>query len=136
MKERIEDVPLLVDYFIDRFKNKRRKTVEGAEYKVLQLLQKYNYPGNIRELENAIEHAFVMCNEGMIKVEHLPQKIVKAVKYSKETLPDGRQTGQSEKAIILEALQRNNGNKSRSAKELGIDRTTLWRKLKRFNIQL
>jgi len=136
LKDRIEDVPLLVDYFIDQFKKKRRKSVKGIEDKVLQILKKYDYPGNVRELENAMEHAFVMCNDGKITVEHLPRKIVNAVKDNKNHVLYGKHPEESEKAIIIEAIDRNKGNKSRAAEELGINRTTLWRKIKRFNIQI
>jgi len=136
LKSRIEDVPLLVDHFIKRFQKKREKTIEGISNEALQMLRKYDYPGNVRELENAIEHAFVMCNSTKIELEHLPRKILRAV-YEKESCPHcGKYPRESEQAIICETLERNNGNRTRAAQELGIDRSTLWRKIKKYNIEL
>jgi len=136
LKDRIEDVPLLVEHFIKLFKKKRRKSIDGVSDEVLQMLRNYDYPGNVRELENAIEHAIVMCNSGKIGIDHLPRKIVEDVRDGREHVPFGTHTQESEKAIISETLQRNNGQKARTAKELGFDRTTLWRKMKKYNIQL
>jgi len=136
LKDRIVDVPLLVEHFIKRFQKKRGKSIGGISDKALQLLRKYAYPGNVRELENAIEHAFVMCNSEIIEIEHLPRKIVQAVEDKNGCPHCGKYPHESEQAIIYEALQRNNKNKSRTAKELGIDRTTLWRKIKKYNIEL
>jgi transcriptional regulator with PAS, ATPase and Fis domain len=114
---------------------KRRKTIEGVSDQVLQILRKYDYPGNVRELENAIEHAFVMCNTDKIGIEHLPGKIVDEVNNGKNRIQFGENAEESEKAVISETLQRNKGHKARTAKELGFDRTTLWRKMKKHNIQ-
>ncbi len=136
LKDRIADVPLLVDHFMKRFQKKRRRTLNGISDEALQLLRKYNYPGNVRELENAIEHAFVMCNTGVIEIEHLPRKIARYVNENESCPHCGNYPKDSEEAIICETLDRNKGNKSRSARELGIDRTTLWRKIKRYNIAL
>ncbi len=136
LKDRIEDVPLLVDHFINRFQKKREKTIEGISDNALQLLRKYNFPGNVRELENAIEHAFVMCNTTKIEEEHLPRKIARVV-HNQEGCPHcGIYPKESEQAIICEALDRNNRNRTRAAKELGIDRSTLWRKIKKYNIEM
>ncbi len=132
--ERMEDVPLLTDYFINRLQKKRGKTIEGISDEAIQILRKYKYPGNVRELENAIEHAIVMCNTGKIELEHLPQKIVQKVKDNDSCPHCGKYPRESEEAIICETLERNNGNRTRSAKELGMDRTTLWRKIKRYNM--
>jgi len=136
LKDRIEDVPLLVEHFIKLLMKKRRKTIEGVNDEVLQILRKYDYPGNVRELENAIEHAFVMCNTNNIGIDHLPGKIVDEVHKGKNRIQFGEHHEESEKAVISETLQRNKGHKARTAKELGFDRTTLWRKMKKYDIQI
>jgi PAS domain S-box-containing protein len=127
--ERLEDLPLLIDHFIQRLRRKRGKAIEGVSPEVLQRLRGYSFPGNIRELENAMEHAFVLCNEHTLQVAHLPEHIREATEHSSRRLP-----ADSEEAIIRQALARNNGNKAKAARDLGIDRTTLWRKMRRLRV--
>jgi len=136
LKERLEDLPLLIDYFIQKFSQKRGKAIQGVSPQVLQLLRKHDFHGNVRELENIIEHAFVLCHGEMIEVYHLPPKVVQAVS-EKESEPNGKNlAGKSEEAIIREALLRHLGNREKTAQELGMHRTTLWRKIKRYNITI
>jgi len=134
LKDRPEDLPLLVDHFIQNFSKKRGKAIQRVSPAVLQLLRKYDFPGNVRELENIIEHAFVLCHEETIEVYHLPPKLVQAV-TEKETDNGNHLTQKSEKAVIREALVRHLGNREKTARELGMHRTTLWRKLKKYNIE-
>ena len=102
----------------------------------LKILVDYNYPGNIRELENIIEHAFVLCKNSLILPQHLPDDIFP----STFRFQNGRLTSQhktlkeGEKEMIIEALNRNNWNQVKAAGELGINKTTLWRKLKKYNM--
>lgn len=131
LKERIEDLPLLIEHFVERLRKKRKKPIKGVSHEVLQRLRSYDFPGNIRELENAIEHAFVLCEGETIELEHLPERILKDTQSNgKRISPD------SEEGVILETLRRHNGNKSRAAEELRMDRSTLWRKIKKFNIPI
>jgi len=123
LSDRIEDLPVLIDYFIGRLRDKRLKDIQGVSDDVLQLLRQYDFPGNIRELENAIEHAFVLSSGDMIHVEDLPERIQTASNNNGHRLP-----ANSEKAVILEALERHDWNKTHAARELGMDRSTLWRK--------
>ena len=134
LKDRPEDLPLLVDHFIQNFSKKRGKAIQRVSPAVLQLLRKYDFPGNVRELENIIEHAFVLCHEETIEVYHLPPKLVQAV-TEKETDNGNHLTQKSEKAVIRESLVRHLGNREKTARELGMHRTTLWRKLKKYNIE-
>jgi PAS domain S-box-containing protein len=130
LRERPEDIPLLVDHFVARFREKRGKSISGVSRDVLSLLRTYGFPGNVRELENAIEHAFVICRGETIERDHLPQKIASWVR-----VPNG--TGlreQSERAVIREALARNRGNRQATARELGVHRSTLWRKLRQYGL--
>lgn len=130
LSARIEDLPVLIDYFIGRLRDKRLKDIQGVSDDVLQLLRRYDFPGNIRELENAIEHAFVLSSSDTIQVEDLPERIQNATNNNGHRLPEG-----GEKAIILEALHRHDWNKSQAARELGMDRSTLWRKTKKYGIK-
>jgi PAS domain S-box-containing protein len=129
LNERLEDLPILIDHFIRRLRNRLNKGIMGVSDKVLQYLRQYDFPGNIRELENAIEHAFVLCNRNTIEMEDLPERIQKATDKSRLCLPP-----ESEEAIIVEALDRNEWNKAQAARELGMDRSTLWRKMNKYSI--
>ena len=129
LSERLEDLPLLIDHFIHRLREKRGNAIDGISDRALQLLRRYDFPGNVRELKNAIEHAFVLCKGGTIQPEDLPEHILQATESKTRHLP-----ADSEAAIIWAALERNGGNKTRTASELGIDRSTLWRKLRKLGI--
>jgi PAS domain S-box-containing protein len=130
LRERLEDIPILVDHFIQRLQAKRGKAIQGVSDEVLQRLRQYDFPGNIRELENAIEHAFVLCDGDTIQIEHLPERVREATENGSKRLPTD-----SEEAVVRSSLERNRWNKTKTARELGIDRTTLWRKLKKLGIR-
>ncbi len=131
LRERTEDIPVLTEHFINIFRRKMRKPIRSISSQALSLLRKYNFPGNVRELENAIEHAFVMSNGTEILPEHLPANILKFENLQKVYINDEG----NEKQQIINALRSNKGNKSKAALELGMHRTTLWRKLKDYNIE-
>jgi PAS domain S-box-containing protein len=130
LKDRPEDIPLLVNHFLKLHRQKSRNPVERITPKALSILRKYRFPGNVRELENAIEHAFVLCRSKEILPEHLPESILK----ESNAINHISNNGNNERGVILESLTRNQGNKSRTAIELGIHRSTLWRKMKSFGI--
>ncbi len=132
LKDRPEDIPLLVDHFLKLFKIKNKNTIERISPEALKILRKYSFPGNVRELENAIQHTFVMCRNGVILPEHLPESILDEYLISK----DVSNKVEDEKEVILETLKRNNGNKSKAAVELGMHRSTLWRKIKDLHVNL
>ena len=132
--ERKEDIPLLVDHFIERFNTITGKQIVGISQDALAALALYNWPGNVRELENAIEHAFVLCLNGMIRMEHLPEQI----QPQKEPLyvPVETSLKAIEKQAIIRALTKNNWRKMVTARELGIDKNTLRRKIQRYDIRM
>jgi PAS domain S-box-containing protein len=129
LRERPEDIPLLVEHFIDRVRRKVRKPIERVAPRTLAVLQRYTFPGNVRELQNAIEHAFVMCEGEELLPEHLPAQITADAPLSARPL-----TQDTEKRLIEEALRRHDGNRSAAASELKMHRSTLWRKLKTYRI--
>ena len=132
LRKRKEDIPLLVDHFIRRFNNLKKKLIADVSPDVLAVLVGYDYPGNIRELENIIEHAFVLCRGTVIDTENLPENV-----RPDEGRALARVTSMDdlEVAFITEALSRNNFNRKKTAQELGMHKTTLWRKMKKLGIQ-
>ena len=136
LRERKEDIPLLIEHFIEKMNMLRGKAITVVDAEALQILMCHDYPGNIRELENIIEHAFVLCNSGPIQARYLPGG------FAGQHLPSDEQdtlthTLNSTEAIaIVNALKRNYYNRLAAAKELGMHKSTLFRKIKRLNIVL
>ncbi len=128
LHERPEDIPLLVQHFLAKFRARSGKEIRGLSPPTLRILCRYDYPGNVRELENAMEHAFVMCSADTIEPEHLPGHLSEPPASTPREILGAK----AEKALIREALERHRGNRSRTAQELGMHRTTLWRKLKAY----
>jgi PAS domain S-box-containing protein len=131
LRERREDIPLLVDHFIEKFNRLRGKEVTGVSPHVMVILMSHDYPGNVRELENILEHAFVMCHAATIRKRHLPSRLVPDV-TAKQPIPGS--IPEAEKAFLEAVLERNGWKRSATARELGIHKTTLWRKMKRLGI--
>lgn len=132
LRSRKEDIPLLVDHFVDRFNKLQGKDVVGVTEDVLRFLMAYDFPGNVRELENIIEHAFVLCQGGLICPAHLP----KSVCSDPTQVREGRGLAEMERVLILDALRRNNGNRTLAACELRIHKSTLFRKIKQYALVL
>ncbi|MFC1514013.1 sigma-54 interaction domain-containing protein [candidate division KSB1 bacterium] len=133
LRERKNDIILLAEHFIDRLNRMRRKQIAGLSQEVLNKFMIYDWPGNIRELENSIETAFVFCTSGLIQVQYLPDQF-KDIESGFNS--DSVKLQDIEIQVIIEALKRNNYKRSETAMELGIDNSTLWRKIKRFNINI
>ena len=135
LEQRREDIPLLVEHVVAKFNRLQGKQIAGVSNEVLARLMEHDYPGNVRELENIIEQAFVLCRGGMIELNHLPPELRPAATR-------GAQTGQPmslkavEKLFITETLQRRNGNRKLAAHDLGINASTLYRKIKTLGIDL
>lgn len=137
LSERLEDVPLLAEHFLARFAARRGKEAPHLSADALSALQAYDWPGNVRELENALERAAVLSSDGEIPVEHLPDRITaeKRRPLVSDTLPPNPSLEIIERAYILWVLQSEGGNKTRAAEVLGIDPSTLYRKLVRYGFQ-
>ncbi len=134
LRERKEDVPLLAQHFIDRFNRLKGKDVSGLSRESLLAFMDYDWPGNIRELENALEHAFILCHGGLIELHHLPEPLRQSSGSSHGFLT-GATLAEIEARVIRETLARNKGKKLATARELGINKTTLWRKMKRLGLE-
>ena len=134
LAERKEDIPLLVNHFIDRFNHLNSKNVLGISQEAMAALMLHNWPGNVRELENTIEHAFVLCRKDLIRREHLPDRILPEDSTS-PVLSSGLTLKEIEKRAILRVLQKNNWKRVATARELGIDKNTLRRKIQRLGIK-
>jgi DNA-binding NtrC family response regulator len=135
LRERREDIPLLAQYFVERFRTDARKAVKGVTPEALALLAKYTWPGNVRELENVIQRALVLADGPMIEPRDLPAD----VRLGEEALGIGgadlaRSREEQEKAAILEALTQERGNRSRAAARLDLNRTTLLYKMKKYGL--
>jgi len=133
LKERREDVPLLVQHFIEKFNGETGKHVQGLSPGAMDVLQNYAWPGNIRELRNTVERAMILTDGDTISEEHLPPDM-RPTRPEAATLrvPLGIQLREVEKEYILASLQRNGGNKARTAEVLGISEKTLYNKLNRY----
>jgi len=137
LSERKEDIPLLVSAFIQKFNARMGKHVAGISDKALRLLLNYDYPGNVRELENIIERAFILCKNDLIRLECLPKEIVETGSEGRESkvpLKGKNLLAEAEAEMIENTLKKNEGNRVKSAEELGMSRVTLWRKIKKFNL--
>jgi PAS domain S-box-containing protein len=129
LRDRLEDVPLLVEHFIDRFNTLQGREIVGISNDALSCLMSHDYPGNVRELENLIERAFILCRSGQIKRENLPEPVC----HQSPTAGDGERLGsfeQMEASYLMNALRQNGWSRTETAKALGIHKTTLFRKIK------
>lgn len=139
LRERREDIPYLVDHFIKKFNARKGKNIISVSPEVMNTLLRYDFPGNIRELENVIEYAFVICRDSIIQKEHLPTELIHELN-KKEIKPSFQSNHFSnkvdEQSQIQSLLIKHDGQITKVASELGIHRTTLWRKMKYYNIAL
>jgi PAS domain S-box-containing protein len=136
LRERREDIPLLVSHFITRFNRTQGKDIAGASDEVMSILMEHDYPGNVRELENTIEHAFVLCRGGLIEAEHLPPDLRRTGPRGHPRPRSGATLRELEAMHIADAVRRHGGNRTAAARELGIDPSTLFRKVKALGIRL
>ena len=139
LRERIEDIPILADHFINKFNKTTKKSVQGLSREALQCLTAYQYPGNVRELENEIERAVLMAKDGKpIHVLDLSEKTRKQFQQAKPgpklhgTLKEMVET--LERSVVSQTLQKHQGNRTRAAKELGLSRYGLTKKIRRYGL--
>ncbi|MEW6594168.1 MAG: sigma 54-interacting transcriptional regulator [Thermodesulfobacteriota bacterium] len=138
LRERKEDIPMLVEHFTRRFSAEQGKDIAGVAATTMAILMHHDFPGNIRELENIIEYAFILCHGGLIQPEHLPDPFAPAGKKRPEMeapSPNKPQTlEETERQAILQALERNRWKRLATCRELGISKDTLRRKIERYGL--
>ena len=134
LRSRKEDIPLLADQFIARFNRLQAKSIRGLNAEVISLLMAHDWPGNIRELENMIERAFILRHDGFIDMADLPAELTASVVSPAGTTGIRAVRAQVDAQAIRAALERNGGNRAAAARELGIHKTTLFRKMKKLGI--
>ncbi|MBN2381277.1 sigma 54-interacting transcriptional regulator [bacterium] len=136
LRDRREDIPLLVDHFVALHNRLNDRDITGFSPEAYSLLASYDFPGNVRELQNIVEHAFVLCHNGLVQPRHLPsylsQDPVRSTLNSTETMD----LKTVEQTVIQDALRRNQGNRTLAARQLGIDQSTLYRKIKRSGLDV
>jgi PAS domain S-box-containing protein len=133
LRRRKEDIPLLIEQFVARFNRLQDKSVTGIRPEALSLLMAHDWPGNIRELENVIERSFVLCPTGSIGIEHLPGELT-ARGLTRAERPGRTAHDLLDAHAIRVALERNHFSRTAAARELGIHKTTLFRRMKRLGI--
>jgi transcriptional regulator with PAS, ATPase and Fis domain len=132
----MDDLPKLTTHFIEKFNVHFKKKIKQFSSSAFEILKEYNWPGNIRELENVIEHSFVLCPGEIIQVEHLPVRIresrsdIQTITHKPEIIS----FDDAEKEILIKTLRKNSGSRLKTAEELGINTSTLWRKMKKYNL--
>jgi two-component system, NtrC family, response regulator HydG len=136
LRDRREDIPLLVEAFIERTRLKTSKPITGIAKEALDELLAYSWPGNVRELINVIQYAFVLCHEGDIQPEHLPAMDQPDLPGAPQVIKKKAPAGKVSKERLLEALSEAGGNKGEAARLLGVSRVTLWKWMKDHNIQV
>jgi len=136
LSSRRSDIPLLVNHFVGKFNTETGKKIEGVQDDALGLLKKHDFPGNVRELEHIIEHAFVMCRGREIALQHLPEDIRAGAADGERTEGDCPDSplDRAYAEVIEEKLRKHKGNRRQTAAELGISKTTLWRKMRKYGI--
>jgi len=133
LRERPEDVPLLIDRFVGQFNKIKGRNIAGFTQPALEILLNHDYPGNVRELQNIIEHSFILCKTGHIGPKYLPTYLRKRSPM-KTDIKGARAVDEFEHELILEILRKHDGKVKEAAEELGMHRSTLWRKMKKLKI--
>jgi PAS domain S-box-containing protein len=134
LRRRKEDIPLLAEQMIAHFNRIQQKTIQGLTTETLSLMMAYDWPGNIRELENMIERAFILCHDGLIDITHLPAELTAHGSSGVEISNVRTAHEMLDAQIIQAALDHNRGNRAAAARELGIHKTTLYRKMKKLGL--
>lgn len=141
LRHRKDDITLIIQHFIQFLSEKTGKNILGFRPEAMRMMVAYPWPGNVRELRNTIEYAFVLARGKSIGPEHLPEKITASKTSLPEPMNDRRtdsvvRVGLSEKEMLLDALHKADGNQSRAAQSLGVTRVTVWKRIKKYGIQL
>ncbi|RJQ58237.1 MAG: PAS domain S-box protein [Desulfobacteraceae bacterium] len=136
LRDRMEDIPLLINAFMRRIRSATGKNITGLTHAAMEKVMAYRWPGNVRELKSALEYAFVIAEKGLIEPDHLP--LLQDARREVGTPETGWRHSQSmdEKKALIRALRQSNGNQSEAARVLGINRVTVWNRMKKYGIDL
>jgi PAS domain S-box-containing protein len=138
LKDRKVDLPILIGYILRRLSAASGSRLPEVSEKVMEILLNYDYPGNVRELENILEHALIICQEETIQTRHLPEylRVGRAIRKpsARRSIRPLQVSDDEERDKIISALQQHDGHRAKTARALGMDRTTLWRKIKNYGI--
>jgi two-component system response regulator HydG len=132
LRERRNDIPTLANHFLRRFASQQGKDIHGFSSEAMRLILEYDWPGNVRELENTVEHAVVLAKRHQIDAQDLPHVLQKDVR--RNALPQTTSIRQSEKALLQQVLEECGWNKAEAARMLGIGRSTLYAKLRKYQL--
>ena len=136
LSERLDDIPIILQNFIEENAAKGGKKISGLTPEAMEALLSYSWPGNVRELRNAVEYAFVLCSGGWIGKEHLPPKITANGKRTSVHYHQDATSREEERAKLINTLRRVGGNQSEAARLLGVSRVTVWKRIKKYAINL
>jgi len=136
LRDRVDDIPMLVNVFMQRLRQSTRKKLQGIDSEVMDFFMRYGWPGNIRELKSALEYAFVVAESGVIHLDHLPKNLIP----SQDTPPSPSEPldpkEKEERAALLKALQQSKGNRTKAAKILNVHRMTVWNRMRKYGIHI
>ncbi|MFW5906450.1 MAG: sigma-54 interaction domain-containing protein [Desulfobia sp.] len=136
LRARKDDIPLLAASFYNRLKLKTDRDIKGISREAMEMMQDYHWPGNVRELRSVFEYAFVICQEGMIRPEHIFPYLNKDRKGWGEELTIKVDRKDREKEQLLDALKKSGGNQSEAARILGVSRVTVWNRMKKYGVRI
>lgn len=136
LRDRLDDIPLLVDHFIRLLRKKTGKKITGVTKDCLDLFLSYSWPGNIRELKSVLEYAFVVAEKGLISVDQIPKTVHKKGKPAPPSIIVSDPNDPLEKIDLINALNQAEGNQTKAGKILGVTRITVWNRMKKYNIDL
>jgi DNA-binding NtrC family response regulator len=135
LRERKEDIPLLMSHFLEQYNERNNRNVSGFSHRAKAAMLSYDWPGNIRELGNCVESAVVLASDNIIDLEDLPAGVRNAGSEERVVIPVGTTMEQAEKALILATIASCRGNKSKAADILGVARKTIHRKVQEYQLE-
>jgi transcriptional regulator with PAS, ATPase and Fis domain len=137
VRKRKDDIPLLVNTFISRLELRTGKPIRGLTREALNRFMDYRWPGNVREMKSALEYAFTVADKDTIDIDHLPPHMLNHV-FPSISASDAvfRETGSTERQQLIDALHSAAGNQSKAARMLGINRVTVWNRMRKYGINL
>jgi DNA-binding NtrC family response regulator len=136
LRERRDDIPLLVEHFLAKYNTLRHRSIDGVSTAAMSCLMAHDFPGNVRELENAIEHACVLCPGSVIEPEHLPPSLSSVRPECPVCAGTRTSLRQIEASVLSALLRRHRGNRAAAARELGVHPSTMFRKIKALGIRV